>query len=96
MSIDKDWRFAELIVRAWTDPALRRRYEQNPYQVLAEAGIRPLPGESAPALPLAEELDVVVDRFELLPADAPAAGSCLSICDVENGIAGRGAEALTI
>ncbi|MFF5429235.1 hypothetical protein ACFY5K_04030 [Streptomyces griseofuscus] len=87
MSIDKDWRFAELIVRAWTDPVLCRRYEENPYRVLAEAGIRPLPGESAPALPLAEELDVVVDHFELLPAKAPAANSCLSICDVEAGVA---------
>ncbi|MGW2490555.1 hypothetical protein ACWCV9_25555 [Streptomyces sp. NPDC001606] len=96
MSLDKDWRFAELIVRAWNDPGLRLRYEQNPYQVLAEAGIRPLPGESAPTLPLAEELDVVVDRFELLPADAPAAAFCLSICDIQTGTVRSGAEALTI
>ncbi|MEV7601805.1 hypothetical protein AB0O91_31020 [Kitasatospora sp. NPDC089797] len=81
MSIDKDWRFAELIVRVWTEPGLRRRYEENPARVLAEAGIRTVPGEAIPALPAAEELDVVVDLFELLPNEAPPVAGCLSIND---------------
>lgn len=83
MSIDKDWRFAELIVRAWTEPDLRRRYEEDPYRVLAEAGIEALPGEPVPPLPVSEELDVVVDLFDLLPTEAPATCMCLSIRDLE-------------
>jgi hypothetical protein len=94
MSIDKDWRFAELIVRVWTEPGLRRRYEENPFQVLAEAGIRTIPGEAVPTLPAAEELDVVVDLFELLPSEAPAVSNCLSINDTAP--VRPAAEALTI
>ncbi|MDH6128046.1 hypothetical protein [Kitasatospora sp. GP82] len=96
MSVNEDWRFAELIVRAWTEPGLRRRYEENPHQVLAEAGIPTVPGEAVPALPVVEELDVVVDLFDLLPAEAPATAMCLSINDTEPTAVLAGAEALTI
>ncbi|MFI6847853.1 hypothetical protein OG535_04635 [Kitasatospora sp. NBC_00085] len=93
MSIDKDWRFAEVILRAWTEPGLRHRYEDDPAQVLAEAGIQTVPGEPLPALPLAEELDVVTELFDLLPAQAPATALCLSIRDAEFEPLLAGAEA---
>ncbi|GAA2150605.1 hypothetical protein GCM10009760_45180 [Kitasatospora kazusensis] len=96
MSLDEDWRFADLIVRAWTEPGLRRRYEENPYRVLAEAGIRTLPGEAVPILPAAEELDLVVDLFELLPTEPPIASMCLTFNDGDAVAAFSGAEALAI
>ncbi|AUG78887.1 hypothetical protein CFP65_4132 [Kitasatospora sp. MMS16-BH015] len=94
MSIDQDWRFAELIVRALTEPGLRRRYEENPYRVLAEAGIGTTPGEAVPALPAAEELDLVVDLFDRLPAVAPGPASyCLTFNETEYTAALSGAAA---
>ncbi|GAA1072888.1 hypothetical protein GCM10009665_79220 [Kitasatospora nipponensis] len=83
MSIDQDWRFAELIVRSWTEPDLRSRYQANPSEVLAEAGITAAPGEALPALPAGEDLEVVIDLFETLPDQPPATGFCLSIKDHE-------------
>ncbi|MFF3664855.1 hypothetical protein [Microtetraspora malaysiensis] len=32
-------RFARLVARAWSDESIRERYEQNPRELLAEAGI---------------------------------------------------------
>ncbi|WP_399930781.1 hypothetical protein [Streptomyces kanamyceticus] len=81
MTLDHDWRFAELIARTWTDSELRARYLADPRHVLAEAGIELPPGSAVPALLPGEELDLVVDRFDTLPAAAPAAGFCLSLAD---------------
>jgi len=81
MSLENDWRFAELIARTWMEPALRERYLAEPVQVLAEAGIELPYGCPVPALPSGDELDVVVDRFDALPAAAPTAGFCLSLAD---------------
>ncbi|MDH6580681.1 hypothetical protein [Kitasatospora sp. MAP5-34] len=96
MSIDKDWRFAELIVRSWTEPDLAARYQADPYHVLAEAGIHPAPGETPPALPALpahEELEVVIDLFTGPASHTSTQGPhpytkntatalfCFSICD---------------
>ncbi|SEB31114.1 putative TOMM peptide [Streptomyces misionensis] len=81
MSLTHDWRFAELIARTWMEPALRERYLAEPRRVLAEAGIELPAGCPVPALPSSEELEVVVDRFDTLPAAAPAAAFCLSLAD---------------
>jgi putative thiazole/oxazole-modified microcin (TOMM)-like peptide len=81
MSLDHDWRFAELVARTWIEADLRERYLADPHRVLAEAGIDLAPGAPVPALPDGADLDVVVARFDTLPAVAPAAGFCLSLID---------------
>ncbi|MBL1106837.1 TIGR04351 family putative TOMM peptide [Streptomyces sp. 5-8] len=81
MSLDHDWRFAELVARTWTETDLKERYLADPHRVLAEAGIDLAPGAPAPALPDGADLDVVVAPFDTLPAVAPAAGFCLSLVD---------------
>ncbi|MDO0926667.1 hypothetical protein QQY24_15045 [Streptomyces sp. TG1A-8] len=81
MSLDHDWRFAELVARTWTEPDLKERYAADPHRVLAEAGIDLAPGTPVPHLPAGEELDVVVAPFDTLPAAAPTAGFCLSLMD---------------
>jgi putative thiazole/oxazole-modified microcin (TOMM)-like peptide len=53
-------RFARLVARAWSEPPLERRYEQDPRAVLAEFGIHLPASATPPPLPLREgdELDV--------------------------------------
>lgn len=81
MSIEHDWRFAVLVARTWTEPALRSSYLADPHRVLAEAGIELTPGSPAPVLPTETELDLVVEHFDTLPGPSPAAGFCLSLAD---------------
>ncbi|WP_030456696.1 hypothetical protein [Herbidospora cretacea] len=46
---DEDWRFAELVMRAWTEPDLAARYEDDPAGTLAQFGID-LGDDEAPPL----------------------------------------------
>ncbi|MFJ1705655.1 hypothetical protein [Kitasatospora sp. NPDC088346] len=48
--LERDWRFAELVIAAHLDPVLRTRYTVEPAPVLAEFGISLPFGAPAPAL----------------------------------------------
>ncbi|MEU9132504.1 hypothetical protein AB0D08_31090 [Kitasatospora sp. NPDC048540] len=48
--LERDWRFAELVIAAHLDPALRYRYDAEPAPVLAEFGIHLPLDTPAPAL----------------------------------------------
>ncbi len=90
MSLDHDWRFAELVARTFTDPALRERYLADPRTVLAEAGVELAAGSPAPALPAAEDLDIVVGSFgtgddHVLPVTADSGtGTFFCLCLVDD------------
>jgi putative thiazole/oxazole-modified microcin (TOMM)-like peptide len=68
--LESDWRFAELIAATWVEPELSFRYAQSPEAVLAEFGIVLAEGETAPELPAAAELDLIVEDFDRLPENA--------------------------
>lgn len=72
-SLESDWRFAELITATWVEPELSARYTETPDVVLAEFGIVLAAGETAPELPATTELDMLIEDFDQLPDDAPAA-----------------------
>lgn len=99
MSLEHDWRFAELVARAWTEDGLRERYATHPHAVLAEAGITLPTGSVPPELPADDGMDIVVDAFGTstatgshgLVAAAPATETffCLSLVDEPQSPAGR-------
>lgn len=64
ISLENDWRFAELIAATWVEPGLSSRYARTPDAVLAEFGILLAAGQPAPELPAATELDLVVEDFD--------------------------------
>ncbi|MEV4613927.1 hypothetical protein AB0K43_15215 [Kitasatospora sp. NPDC049258] len=67
--LECDWRFAELVIAAHLDPALRTRYTAEPAPVLAEFGISLPLGAPIPALAPATAAQFTIedlDRIEVL------------------------------
>jgi hypothetical protein len=69
----QDVRFAELMLRAFTDPATADRYTAAPHEVLGEFGIALTADTVAPALPDVAGPDMVREDF----AGIGPAGTCL-------------------
>ncbi|WP_035793675.1 hypothetical protein [Kitasatospora mediocidica] len=69
-ALERDWRFAELVVWAHLDPALRTRYAAEPAAVLAEFGLVLTPGAGIPPLDAPGG-----DRLVITDVDDPAAGN---------------------
>ncbi|GAA0948372.1 hypothetical protein [Nonomuraea longicatena] len=63
---ETDWRFAELVMRAWTDPQLAERYRVDPVGTLARFGIAVAGPHEAPELGIDDEV-----RLEIEPLDHP-------------------------
>ncbi|MCQ4084272.1 TIGR04351 family putative TOMM peptide [Streptomyces sp. RB6PN25] len=77
-SVDEDWRFAELVARAWIDPSLSIRYHNNPRTVLAEFGVHLSETGTAPMLPPAPALELVVEDFGAVGPRSSSCSQCTS------------------
>ncbi|MFH8443874.1 hypothetical protein ACH4D3_21910 [Streptomyces sp. NPDC018026] len=88
---DDELRFAELMTRAFLDPATARRYATAPSAVLAEFGLAAGAGARTPALPRPAGQGVVREDFSGL-GDASVCLLTLCIADTEYG---TGAEPAT-
>jgi putative thiazole/oxazole-modified microcin (TOMM)-like peptide len=72
--VELDWRFAELVVRAWAEPELVRRYAADPVSVLAEFGLSVADAARAPRLEAPAGVDLSIEDME--SADAAAVPLC--------------------
>ncbi|WP_399942485.1 hypothetical protein ACGH52_24920 [Streptomyces sp. BBFR25] len=81
---DDELRFAELMTRAFLDPATARRYAAAPSAVLAEFGLAAGAGALAPTLPRPAGEGVVREDFSGL-GDASVCLLTLCIADTEYG-----------
>ncbi|MEU9360186.1 hypothetical protein AB0D35_19005 [Streptomyces sp. NPDC048301] len=68
-SVEEQLSFAEIMLRAFADPAFAARYSTSPDAVLREFGISLPPGDAAPALPTTSELDCVTEDFTGISGD---------------------------
>lgn len=73
--VERDWRFAELIARAWVEEGLAIRYDKDPCAVLAEFGIGLANPHEAPALPADPGDDLMIGDLDRAADVAP-----FSIC----------------
>ncbi|MFD9125580.1 TIGR04351 family putative TOMM peptide [Kitasatospora sp. NPDC059571] len=64
VSIEQDWRFAELVARTWLEPGLAESYTQDPRGVLADFGIELAAGEPVPALPAVAGMKLVIEDLD--------------------------------
>jgi hypothetical protein len=64
-AVEQDWRFAELVARTWTEPALADRYTADPCAVLAEFGMKVTNPRDAPTLVRPARSEIVVDRLDV-------------------------------
>jgi hypothetical protein len=60
-AIDHDWRFAELIARATTEPELAVRYREDSRAVLGEFGIEIDDRDEAPSLSAGSDDDLIIE-----------------------------------
>ncbi|CAL9573313.1 hypothetical protein [Streptomyces sp. enrichment culture] len=81
---DDRLKFAELMTRAFLDPATARRYAAAPSAVLAEFGVAVGAGGGTPALPRPAGQGVVREDFSGL-GDAGVCLLTLCIADTEYG-----------
>lgn len=58
MADQQQSRYAEIVARAWSDPAFKERLLANPQAVLAQAGIRPPAGAQ---FRIVEDTDAVIN-----------------------------------
>ncbi|MER6949277.1 hypothetical protein ABT294_35200 [Nonomuraea sp. NPDC000554] len=71
---EQDWRFAELVMRAWTEPRLADDYREDPVGTLARFGIVITSEEEAPELRLddvaiqVEDLDHPSEQVMAIPS----------------------------
>ncbi|HEY7483586.1 MAG TPA: hypothetical protein VH912_03915 [Streptosporangiaceae bacterium] len=63
-SVEQDWRFADLVARAWQDPELAARYRQDPCGVLTQFGLRVDCPAAAPALPSGHGTDLLIEDLD--------------------------------
>lgn len=77
-SIELDWRFAELVADTWVEPELALRYAADPVAMLAEYGMA-VAASDAPALPVAPDIELIIEDFCGADAEFPAVPICL-IC----------------
>jgi putative thiazole/oxazole-modified microcin (TOMM)-like peptide len=74
--IERDWRFAELVVQSWIDPGLTTRYREDPRAVLAEFELRIDTGEQAPALPADPGDELLIEDLDQCSALVVPTGFC--------------------
>jgi putative thiazole/oxazole-modified microcin (TOMM)-like peptide len=85
VTVEQDWRFAELIAQTWTDPTLADRYAADPCAVLAEFGLTVTDRTAAPLLPSAGKSALIIERL-----DAPVftmngtGGFCVNDADFQD------------
>lgn len=82
---DVQLKFAELMARAFLDPATASRYEADPAAVLGEFGIALRAGERAPRLPRPVGAAAVREEFAGL---GPAGACLLTLCINDQSTAG--------
>ncbi|MEU0565735.1 hypothetical protein ABZ297_10135 [Nonomuraea sp. NPDC005983] len=63
---EQDWRFAELVMRAWTEPRLADDYRADPVGTLARFGIFVRSEEEAPELRMGfmDEVSIRVEDLD--------------------------------
>ncbi|GAA0668378.1 hypothetical protein GCM10010193_20230 [Kitasatospora atroaurantiaca] len=64
LDVERDWRFAELVVRTRIEPDLEARYAIDPTSVLAEFGLHLAPGAAVPAVRPHQETGLVIERLD--------------------------------
>lgn len=64
-AIEHDWRFADLVLHALSDPELATRYRRDPRAVLTEFGFDLDEGTACPELPDTDiDADLVVEELD--------------------------------
>lgn len=79
--VERDWRFAALVARSWSEPALLDRYADDPYRVLAEYGLAVGEGNDVPSLARMTGFELVIedlDRPHGTTRSCTACGTCVT------------------
>lgn len=86
-TIELDWRFAELVADSWVEPELALRYAADPVALLAEYGMT-VTAQDAPALPVAPDIELIIEDFCGADTEFPAVPMCLICSKDEPAVAG--------
>lgn len=79
--VERDWRFAALVARSWSEPALLDRYADDPYRVLAEYGLAVDEEHDVPSLAGMAAVELVIedlDRPRTPVRSCTACGTCVT------------------
>ncbi|MEV7805588.1 hypothetical protein AB0O28_21835 [Microbispora sp. NPDC088329] len=88
--VERDWRFADLVLHALIDPGLAGRYRRDPRAVLAGYGLHLAVDATPPALPAADARDLVVEDLDHGGTDVAFFTLCWVDEDVQHAVpAGR-------
>lgn len=89
-AIERDWRFAELVVQTCLRPELTVRYALEPHAVLAEFGLVLSSSDPVPALPSGTEAELTIVDLSSWES-MPSAGLCGGYCRISDAMAAASA-----
>lgn len=88
LPVESDWRFAALVARSWSEPALLDRYADDPYRVLAEYGLAVDEEHDVPSLAGMAGIELVIEDLDLAHTSArscTACTACQCVIDLPSG-----------